>query len=83
MSKEIVRVEIERRIIVGHSTTQIVNVVTCQGSIDVVACILRLQMYRLAQIRIGITTLASRQRYHGTCVPCVSIVGVNFQTALW
>ena len=39
-------------------------------------------MYRLAQIRIGITPLASRQRYHGTCVPCVSIVGVNFQTAV-
>lgn len=68
VSHKIVGVKIQRGIIIGHRSTQIVIVVACQGPVYIVGHHFRPQVYGLAQIGICIFPLPPGETDVGTSV---------------
>ena len=69
VSDKVVRIQVERHVIIGHGTTQIVVVVTGQGAVHIISRHLGLQMDSLAQELIGVPPFVPRQADVRTCRP--------------
>ena len=80
MSKEVVGVEVERRVIVSHCAAQVVDVVACQRTVHVVGGVLRLKVNHLTEICVGVLPLGTRECNHAAHVPGVDVVWRHLQT---
>ena len=59
MSDKVVGIEVKSRVIICHSTSQIVDIVSREGTIDIISNDLRLQMYSLSEVGVGVFPLLS------------------------
>ena len=82
MCEKILWVKVDGCIIIRHSTSKIVEIVTCKGTVDVRRHVLRLEVYGLAEESVGVLPFASREAYHSTLCPCLRVIGVDFETAV-
>ena len=82
MCEKILWVEVDGCIIIRHSTSKIVEIITCKCTVDVRRHVLRLEVYGLAEESVGVLPVASREAYHGTLCPCLRVIGVDFETAV-
>ena len=80
MGKKIVGIKVKGRIIVGHCSSQVVDVESCQRTVYIVVHRLGLKVYCLSEERVGIFPLAFGKSDHGSCCPCRAVIRVYLQT---
>ena len=80
MAEEVVRIEIECRIIVGHRTTQIALVKAGHSAIDIQACLLRQQVDGLVKESLSLLPFLTSQRNTGTLCPYATVIGIELYT---
>ena len=76
VSEEVFRVYLDGLVIVGHCSANVVDIITCKGAVYIVSHGVRLQVYGLAQLLVGIAPLLAGETYHGAHHPCLAVVGV-------
>ena len=79
MGKKVVGVDFKGLVIIGHGAPQVVDVVACQGTVDVIIDGGGLQVDGLGELGIGVFPFFSRKADHGPHGPQVAVVGVDFQ----
>ena len=79
MTKEIIGIEVEGRIIVGHRPSEIVLIITCQRTVDIVARMFRQQMDALAQELLSILPFLSGQTDDSPLCPDATIVWIKLK----
>ena len=80
MGKKVIRFNLYGLVVVGHGTSQIIIVITGQGTINIIVGRIGLKMYGLGQLCVGVFPLLLRKTYHGTHCPCIAVVRVKFKT---
>ena len=82
MTQEVVGLYLQRDVIVGHRSTQIVLVVASQGAVDVVAAILRQQVDGVVELFLGLLPFLALQADQAAHRPGLAVVGVQLQALL-
>ena len=77
MSQEVVGVKVERRVIVGHRTAQIVKVETSNGTVHIAVHPFGHQVDGLAQIVVTLLPLLPCHTDDGFLTPQGSIIGIQ------
>ena len=79
VAEEVVGVEVEGGVIVGHRAPQSVLVVACHRPVDIVGGILGLQVYGLGEHLLSLLPLLAGEVDDGLLCPDARIVGVEFE----
>ena len=80
MTKEVVGFNIEGCVIVGHRPTEVILIVACHSTIDIVAGMLRKQFDALSEILLTLLPLLLAETDDGPLCPDATVVGIEFQT---
>ena len=82
MSQEVVGFDVKCQIIVGHRTAQVVLIDAGQRTVDIVACMLRLEVDGLVETLLSFLPFLTREMENAACRPDRAVVGVYLQTLL-
>ena len=80
MAEEIIGIEVEGRIIVSHRTTQVILIIACHRTVDVVAGMFWQQMNTFREVFFSLLPFLTGQADDGTFCPRTTIIRVQFQT---
>ena len=80
MCEEVVRVEVERIVVVAHRPSQVVEIDASQGTVDVAVHVVGLEVQRLGERLVSHLPFLSGKCHVGTCHPGIAVVWVEFQT---
>ena len=81
MSKEVLWFEVDSHVIVGQCTTEVIDVQSCEGSVDIVVDDFRAEVNGFAQTRFRRTPLFPVQRDIRARRPGIGIIRINVETA--
>ena len=82
MTQEIIGIEVEGRIIIRHRTSQVVLIITCHRTVDVVHGLFRHQVDALVEIFLTLFPFLTCQTDDGALSPDATIIRIQFQTLL-
>ena len=82
MRQEVVGIQFDGLVVVGHGTSQIVDVIACQRTIHIIIGHGGLQMNGFSKLLVCIFPLFTAQTDHRPHRPGLSIIGIEFQRAV-
>ena len=80
MPQEIIGIEVDGRIIVSHRSSEIILIIACQSTVDVVAWVLRQQVNTLGEELLTVFPFLTGQTDHCPFCPNAPIIGIKFKT---
>ena len=80
MTNEVIGIKVKGGIIVSHRPSEIILIITCQGTVDVVTRMLWQKMDTLTEELLSLLPLLSGQTDNGSFCPDTAIVRIKFQT---
>ena len=80
MCQEVIGIKVYSTVIIFHSTSQVVVIVSRQGTVDIVGHNLGLEVDGLAQELVSVLPLLAGKGYKRSRGPCVAVKGVYLQT---
>ena len=79
MCQEVIGIQFERLVVIGHGAPQVIDIVARQGTVHVVPHHRRLEMNGFPQLLISIFPFLTAQTDHCPYRPSLSVVGIQLQ----
>ena len=80
MTQEVIRIKVESPIIISHRTSEVILIITCHRTVDVVHGLFRQQMDTLIEIFLTLLPVLTSQTDDSPLSPDATVVRIKFQT---